>query len=138
MKQLSYFLFYTYVGLVLIAGFWGAFIGPWYDHMWLFDLDPETLPEFTSTNMISQYRFLRAIEFGFGLFSILFTREIFTERKFNTLFIVIMSSGVAARLVSVVAEGSPSFLFYFFLVYELIGVIVIFFHTRKTIYRNGK
>lgn len=138
MKQLSYFLFYTYVGLVLLAGFWGAFIGPWYDHIWLFDLDPGTLTEYSSTNMISQYRFLRALEFGYGLFSILFTREIFNEKKFNMLFLLIMFSGVLARLISIFAEGSPSGLFYFFMAYEMAGVAVIFLYTRKTINSHGR
>lgn len=133
MKRLSYFFFYTYVGLVLLAGFWGAFVYPRLDHLWLFDLDPNMLPEQTRVNLLSQYRFLRALELGYGLFAILFTKEIFTEKKFNTLFLLIMFSGVLARIVSLIVEGSPSGLFYFFLAYELTGVIVIYFYTRTTI-----
>jgi hypothetical protein len=43
-----------------------------------------------------------------------------------------MFSGVLARVVSLVIDGSPSWLFYFFLAYELLGVVVIFLYTRKT------
>ena len=133
MKRLSYFFFYTYVGLVLLAGFWGAFVYPRLDHLWLFDLDPNTLPEHTRINLLSQYRFLRALELGYGLFAILFTKEIFTDKKFNTLFLLIMFSGVLARIVSLIVEGSPSGLFYFFLTYEMVGVAVIYFYSRTTV-----
>lgn len=136
MKQLSYFFFYTYVGLLLLAGFWGAFISPQLDHIWLFDLDTSTLPEYSHINLISQYRFLRALELGYGLFAILFTKEIFTDKKFNMLFLLIMASGVVARLISLVAEGSPSWMFYFFLTYELVGVVLIYFYTRKTVHQH--
>jgi len=129
-KQLSYFFFYTYVGLVLVAGFWGAFIGPHFDFIWLFDLDTYTLSDHSRINLTSQYRFLRALELGYGLYSVLFVREIFTNRKFNTLFLFIMFSGALSRIVSIVMEGSPSALFYFFLSFEMAGVIVIFLYTR--------
>jgi hypothetical protein len=133
-KQLSYFFFYTYVGLILLAGCWGAFGNPRLDHLWLFDLDPNTLPEESRINMLSQYRFLRALELGYGLFAIIFTKEIFSQKKFNTLFLLIMFSGVLARIVSIIAEGSPSLLFYFFLIYEMTGVVIIYLYTRKTIH----
>jgi len=135
-KQLSYFFFYTYVGLVLLAGAWGAFIGPHRDFIWLFGLHTDTLPEQSSINLVSQYRFLRALEFGYGLYSVIFLREIFSERKFNALFLMIMFSGVLSRIVSIVVEGSPSPLFYFFLIYELTGVVIIFLYTRSKIYTH--
>ncbi len=137
MKQLSYFFFYTYIGLILLAGFWGAFGLPRLDHLWLFNFDTDTLPEESRINMLSQYRFLRALELGYGLFAVIFTKEIFTEKKFNTLFLLIMFSGVLARVVSLVMEGSPSRLFYFFLIYELTGVIVIYLYTRKTVKQHA-
>lgn len=137
MKQLSYFFFYTYIGLILLAGFWGAFGNPRLDHIWLFNLDTNTLPEESSINMLSQYRFLRALELGYGLFAILFTKEIFTQKRFNTLFLLIMFSGVLARVVSWVVEGSPSRLFYFFLIYEMTGVVIIYLYTRKTILHHA-
>ena len=137
MKQLSYFFFYSYIGLILLAGFWGAFGNPRLDHLWLFDLDTNTLPEESRINLLSQYRFLRALELGYGLFAIVFTKEIFTQKKFNTLFLLIMFSGVLARVVSLVVEGSPSMLFYFFLFYEMTGVVIIYLFTRKTVKQHA-
>lgn len=133
MKIVAYFFFYCYIGLVLLAGFWGAFIGADFDQQLLFNLDTDTLAESTRIDLLSQYRFLRALEFGFGLFAIVFRKEIFSVKKINTLYLVIMSSGVLARAVSIVVDGSPSALTYFFWIFELIGVIVIYLYTSKKI-----
>jgi hypothetical protein len=138
MKKLNWFFFYTYIGLVILAGFWGAFISPKFDFNLLFSLDIKSLSEFESVNLISQYRFLRAIELGFGLFSILFRKEIFSIRKFNNLFLFIMFSGVLARVFSLFSEGIPSRLFLFFFIYEFIGLIIIYIYSRSTIKCNGK
>lgn len=133
MKSLSYFFFYTYIGLVLLAGFWGAFIYPALDFKLLMGIDLKSLSDYERINILSQYRFLRALEFGFGLFSIVFRKEIFTDSKFNSLFLMIMFSGVMARVVSIVADGLPNIYFYFFMIWEFLGVIFIFLHTQPII-----
>ena len=133
MNWLSYFFFYTYVGLVVIAGFWGAFINPYFDFKQLFQLNPSSLSDYSRINALSQYRFLRALELGFGLFSLLFAKQIFEEKVFNRLFLVIMGLGVFARIVSWIVDGTPSILFLFFLMYELTGLIIIYAYTNKII-----
>ncbi|SHE43745.1 protein of unknown function [Fodinibius roseus] len=136
MKTLNYFFFYTYIGLVVLAGFWGAFLGADVDHQLLLSLDTSTLADETRANVLSQYRFLRAMELGFGLFAIVFRTEIFTVKKFNTLFLTIMLAGVLARTVSLFADGSPSWIFYFFMIYEGVGVIIIFLYSRNRLERS--
>lgn len=131
MRHLSYFFFYTYVGLVLLAGFWGAFVNPYFDFDLLFGLDTDTLATNERINLLSQYRFLRALEFGFGLFSILFVRRIFTDKAFNILFLLIMGAGIVARVVGWMVEGTPNALTQFFMFYELIGWGLIIIHTYK-------
>ena len=131
MKFLNYFFFYTYIGLVLLAGFWGAFLFPQMDFPYLMEMDLSGLPEHAKINLLSQYRFLRALELGFGLFSILFIKEIFREGKFNKLFLGIMGLGVLARLVSWVVDGVPNHLFVFFLAYEAVGWLIILVYSRK-------
>ncbi len=131
MNWLSLFFFYTYIGLVIIAGFWGAFINPYFDFKLLFQLDPYTLDDHARINLLSQYRFLRALELGFGLFAILFVKKIFSEKKFNILFLVIMGSGILARLTSWMADGIPNGFSMLFMYYELAGLIIIFLYTNK-------
>ena len=131
MKEVTYFFYYTYIGLVLLAGFWGAFINPYFDFQQLFDLNLNDLSSYSKTNVLSQYRFLRAIEMGFGIFSFYFTIEIFTKKEFNTLFLIIMGSGILARIVSLIVDGQPGTLSIFFMIYEFIALVLIVIYTRK-------
>lgn len=132
MKFLTYALFYGYVLLLIIAGAWGVFFAR-VDHQMLFHLDVRRLPPVTAPSLVSQYRFLRALEFGFGMFGIIYRREIFTSRVFNRLFLSTMALGVAARLVSLAFDGRPFPVFYFFLASELAGVILIYMYSRRTV-----
>ena len=137
MKLISYCFFYAYIGIVLLAGFWGAFVDPVFDFKLLFHQDIHTLPDSFRINLLSQYRFLRAIELGFGIFSVIFRNGIFSTPKYNILFLTIMGLGLLSRIVSVFADGYPNGMFYFFLFYELVAFIFIFIYTRNKIFVNG-
>jgi uncharacterized protein DUF4345 len=132
MKLLTELFFYGYVGLLIVAGGWGV-IGARLDHRILFGLDPGILEHRTGASVVSQYRFLRAIECGFGLFALLWRHEIFTVLPFNRLFLATMTLGVVARVISLVMEGRPRPVFYFFLGSEAIGAVLIFMYTRGTL-----
>ena len=136
MRLANYFFYYSYIGLVIVAGFWGAFIYPEFDYRLLFNLETNTLTDFQRINLLSQYRFLRAIEMGFGVFAILYVKSIFSKKEFNRLFIFIMSAGVLARIMSMVMDGIPSWMMLFFLAFELVGVVVIIFYSRKLVIQN--
>ena len=131
MKAVTYFFFYTYIGLVLLAGFWGAFINPYFDFRQLFDLDLNDLSNYSKINVLSQYRFLRAIEMGFGMFSFYFANQIFSKREFNSLFLVIMGSGILARLTSLIVDGQSNSLNMSFMIYEIVALIIIVIYTRN-------
>ena len=122
--------FYPYVLLLLVAGVWGVFAAridfPVLLHQPVRDLDPDGV-----SDVLSQYRFLRAIEAGFGAFALRFRREIFTDPLFNRLFLAWMTFGVLARLVGIVLDGVPSAPMLFFLGFELVGVVLIFLDTRS-------
>ncbi|MBD8489041.1 DUF4345 family protein [Echinicola sp. CAU 1574] len=130
MRNLSYFFFYTYVGLVVLAGFRGAFIYPSWDFSFLFSMDVNQLNDFKRINLLSQYRFLRALELGFGLFSLYFLKDIFQYKIFNTLFLLIMGMGIMARVFSWLFDGTHGLLTKFFLIYEAIGWRLIYKYTK--------
>jgi len=139
MKELSYFFFYTYIGLVALAGFWGAFVYPAFDFRFLFEMDVQQFSDFQRINLLSQYRFLRALELGFGIFSLVFVRQIFIEKLFNRLFLFIMLWGILARVFSLLFDGFPGKLTWFFLIYETVGWITIFSYTKNRInYGNAR
>ena len=132
MKRLSLVFFHGYVWALILAGGLGVFSAT-VDHRLLFDLEVRQLPSSTAASLLSQYRFLRAIECGFGIFAFLFRRGIFEKRSLNRLFLGTMFAGVAARVVSLVLDGSPFPIFYGFLVFELVGGTIILVHSRTTL-----
>ena len=129
MRRVALVLFFGYVATLIVAGAWGIF-GARLDMPWLLRVHLHDLPHRAQANLLSQYRFLRAIELGFGLFALRYWREIFKLRSYNTIFLAAMGCGVAARLISLGADGWPSFWMYTFLAWELAGVVAIFAYTR--------
>ena len=137
MKVIANFFFFTYVGLVVVAGFWGGFINPVWDFDFLFSLDVKTLSNFERTNLLSQYRFLRGLELGFGIFALYFFKKIFSEIVFHRLFLTIMGLGILARLFSWIFDGNPSILTKFFMIYEAIGWCFIFGYGKLNLNSNA-
>ena len=133
MNALKNFFFYGYVFTLIIAGIWGAFWGAKLDHEILFSLKIESLQDKTAASLLSQYRFLRIIEFGFGLSVLKFRKEIFRNVVINRGFLSIMLLGVLTRLYSLIIDGIPNPVFYFFAVFELVGVIILYIYSRNMI-----
>ncbi len=134
MKRAALIGFWCYIALVCVAGFWGAFINPWFDHRWLYHIDVRALPDFERINMLSQYRFLRALELSFGVISVSFVKEIFSEARFNRLYLMGMGAGTLGRIISLIFDGNPSGWMWVFLVFEAVAWILIFLFARKEIY----
>jgi hypothetical protein len=130
-KILAYGLFYGYVGTLVTAGAWGI-VGARLDQRLLLGLSLRALDPASAASLLSQYRFLRAVEFGFGLFALIYRVQIFTVPVYNRLFLATMTLGVLSRVISLAVDGSPRPAFYFFLLYEAIGVVAIYAHSRRT------
>jgi hypothetical protein len=132
LRGASTVLFYGYVGLLIVAGAWGiVFAGV--DQSALIGLDLDELPATVRANHMSQYRFLRAIELGFGLWAFIHRDDIHRVATANRLFLFTMAAGVAARGIGVVVDGSPSPVMYAFAGWELVGVVTIYGYTRRTL-----
>jgi hypothetical protein len=129
--------FYGYVGLLILAGAWGIVFGRVDQHL-LLGLHLDALAPRVQADVMSQYRFLRAIELGFGLFAFLHREQIYRLPALNQLFLFTMAAGVTARIVGAVVDGSPSASMYVFGGWELVGVIVIFAYTRSTLRRPDR
>lgn len=132
LKWGSWAFFLGYTGLLVVAGGLGALFAR-ADVSLMFDLDLDSLSSYTETGLLSQYRFLRAIEFGFGLFALLYRNEIHRERAYNRLFLTVMAAGIIARVVGVVVDGSPPWLMYMWGGLELVGIVFIYLYTRRTL-----
>ncbi len=132
MRATALVLFYGYVLLLILAGAWGI-VGARADLPILLHLPLEQLSEDAEANVLSQYRFLRAMELGFGSFALMFREHIFTQSAYNRLFLGTMGAGVIARLISLVADGRPSMIMFTFLAWEAAGVVAIGLHTRDVL-----
>ncbi len=132
MRRVALVFFFGYVLTLIVAGAWGI-AGARLDMPWLLRVHLGDLPHRAQANLLSQYRFLRAIELGFGLFAFRYWREIFRLRSYNHVFLAAMACGVAARLLSLGADGTPSVWMYAFLGWESAGVVAIFLYTRPRV-----
>ena len=129
-RPLSLFFFYSYVLTVVVAGAWGIF-GAGLDFPILMHQQVGHLDANGSANVLSQYRFLRGLELGFGIIALRFRREIYAERTLNRLFLTTMGLGIVGRVMGLAIDGLPSLAMVSFLVFEAVGIIVIFTDTRS-------
>jgi len=132
MRAAALFFFYLYAASLVVFGGAGVFTARLDQHL-LYNLDTSGLPAPTSASLLSQYRFFRAVECGFGAFALVFREAIFRERPFNRIFLATMLGGVAARAISLAADGRPYPVFYGFLATELVGGALIFLYSRTTL-----
>jgi uncharacterized protein DUF4345 len=87
---------------------------------------------------LNQYRFMKSAEFGFGLFAVLFRREIFTIPRFNYFFLGILFLGAFERGLSMLVDGRPHGAYIGFAIAETVIGLVILLHSRRTLARAGE
>lgn len=132
---LSGAFFYGYTGLCVVAGALGAVLART-DVALISGFDPrQELDERRAATMLSQHRFLRALEMGFGVLSLHERERIHTDVAMNRLFLSLMAGGIAARAVGRAVDGRPRANAYAFGGSELVGLALIFAHTRSTLRR---
>lgn len=132
MRALAILMFYGWSGALLVLGAVGIFTGRW-ELETIFALDVAQLSDERTATLLNQYRFLKAIEFGFGLFCFAFRKEIFTVRRFNRLFLAIVFLSSSARALSMILEGLPHWGLTGITVLEFATGFVIAGHTRRSL-----
>lgn len=111
-------LFFGYAVTLVAAGAEGALVARF------------AFPDDAEADLISTYRFLRALELSFGVVALAYWRRIFAERAPNVIFLSAMAAGVAARLLGLAVDGWPGLLVAGVIAWELVGVVAIFLATR--------
>lgn len=130
MRSITYFFFYLYVAALLLVGASGMLIAPW-ELTHVFHVPLAAMPERAMATIVNQYRFLKGMELACGCFGWWWRLEIFSDRRYLRLFLVIVWAGVAGRLLAVALEGVPTALFVAFLLIEAItGVLMLWTYTR--------
>jgi hypothetical protein len=129
LRRAALVLFFGYAATLVLAGLWGA-VAARLDFPLVIGLELSDIPNDAEADLLNHYRFLRALEFCFGLFAIVYWRRIFEERTVNMLFLTAMAAGVSARLIGIAADGTPGLLVFSVVAWEVAGVVVIFLATR--------
>jgi NADH:ubiquinone oxidoreductase subunit K len=120
--QLVYALFLMAVGAV------GMFYTAW-ELPALYGLDPAAAAD--PATFLSQYHFLKAVEFGLGLFGVLMRREILAGGVETLIFQGAVLAGIVARGWAWFSHGAPSTMFIAFLVIEVLTFVFIWLHTSR-------
>ena len=129
LRPASLFFFYAYVLTVTVAGAEGIF-GARLDFPLLMHQQVGQLAAGGAHNVLSQYRFLRGLELGFGIFALRYAKEIYSQRAMNRVFLITMGLGILGRIAGIVIDGFPSPLMQSFLYFEAVGIVLIFLDTR--------
>jgi len=129
MSFLTKAFFWGYVAMLFLAGGAGVLLTR-LELTRVFHLDLGTLSSLAESTLLNQYRFLKSMEIGFGLYCVVFREEIFTLRRFNRLFLGILFLAAGARIASGVADGWPHWAFIAFAFLELVTGCLVFLWTR--------
>ena len=125
-------LFWGYVLMLLAVGASGVFIAEW-ELTRIFGVRLDDMDKLARATILNQYRFLKSVEFAFGLFSVLCRWEIFCVPRFNRIFLIGLFGGVAARMLAIVDDGLPHWAFLVFLALELATGVLVLIQSRKTL-----
>lgn len=132
MMLITRILFWGYTLFLAVLGTSGMLSAPW-ELRTIFVLPLDALPDIAEANLLNQYRFLKAVEMAFGIFCIVWRKEIFCVSRANQLFVAAVFFGVAARLGSWAIDGTPHTMFLIFTLLELMtGVMVAWAVYRTT------
>lgn len=130
MRSLSKWFFWGYTLMLLGVGASGILIAAWELRV-VFAVPLDSMSDVAQATLLNQYRFLKSLELGFGLFCLVFHRRIFACSPAHGVFLAGVFTGVVARLASWLADGQPKLVFLAFAALELIiGLLV--WHTGRT------
>ncbi|WP_158800551.1 DUF4345 family protein [Pedobacter sp. L105] len=137
MKIINNISFYAYcLFLVLIGGVLGLLVpkwGPLSFEVYATTIFKTNIDHESMASALNQYRFMKSVEFGFGLFGLLFRQEIYTQKKFNYFFLGIMLLGTLERILSYFVDGKPRPAYIFFIFLELSIWLIILLYSRVTL-----
>lgn len=128
MTTIARVFFWGYTAMLLGVGASGIFVARWeLTHVFSMPLVAGTT---ITATMLNQYRFLKAMEFAFGVFCATSHRQIFCHTRENTVFLAGVFAGVGARLLGWSVDGTPHIAFVIFAVLELITGLLVWASVR--------
>lgn len=124
---LAAILHLAYSAMLVGVGAAGIVLARW-ELATVFVLDVTTLGPNGSATMLNQYRFLKSVELGAGVYSLMFRRRILAGRRETSAFLALVAGGCIARIVAWIVDGQPSALFIGFLAAEIVTFLAVALH----------
>ena len=113
-----------YGAMLCVVGLAGIVAAPW-ELRTIFGLDPAALPDEVRATLLNQYRFLKAVEFGAGVFCLGLRRRILAGGPETRMFVALVAAGVIARSYAWIADGRPATAFIVFLLLEAVVLLAV-------------
>jgi hypothetical protein len=120
-----------YSAMLVAIGAAGIFTARW-ELATIFGIDPSAWPAAAAPTMLNQYRFLKSVELGAGLFCLAYRSKILAGTRASAVFLAIVGLGVAARTWSWIVDGRPGALFIAFLTLEACVFVAAALHLRMS------
>ncbi len=117
------------LSLVCIGG-WGIFALDW-ELGTFYGLGPDAMEGAEGATLRNQFRFLKAVELTFGIFSIVYRKDILAGGLNCTIFLAGLFMGAFARGLSWAMDGTPHGAFQFFLIAEVVIFIAVWLNARR-------
>ncbi len=110
---------------MVVAGLWGL-LGARLDFPILLHQPVGQLSPKGAADILTQYRFFRGIEAGFGLIAIWMRKDILTSGSaWSRMFLLAMGLGILGRVLGWILDGTPSLPMAVFAAYELVAFACI-------------
>ena len=118
-----------YSAMLVIVGAAGIVSARW-EFAAIYGIDPSAWSSDTQATMLNQYRFLKSVELGAGVFCLAYRKAIMDGGLAAKLFLTIVALGVCARSFSWIVDGRPATAFVVFLLLEALVFIAVLLHLR--------
>jgi len=130
MAKLARTLFWVYTAALIGVGAAGVFSAEW-ELTRLYDLKLTGLEDMLRATVLNQYRFLKGVEFAFGMYCLVCRDDIFRVLRFNRVFLIGVFGGAGARVFSIFVDGVPHWAFLVFIAIELAAGVCVLWVTRN-------
>ncbi|MEO9824868.1 MAG: DUF4345 family protein [Paracoccaceae bacterium] len=124
--QLVYALFLIGVGTL------GLFYLQWELELF-YGLSQEDFTGPDGATLLNQFRFLKAIELAFGIFCLVYRRDILSAGLPCTIFLTGLALGAFARGASWIFDGTPHTSFIWYFIAEVVIFVVVWMNSRRVL-----
>ena len=98
----------------------------------------EMLEQSGVASLLNQLRYMGAIAIGFGAAVAVLNKQILTEKRHATLFVVVLLLMPLSRTISLFVDGFPHFSLLLLMLGEYGLFAVFFLHTKRNVWSRGK